>query len=140
MDKLIRTFTGSDAEVWLGGDQLATLSKIDISVNGKFEDVTVCGDYRTYPVYGGYSVEGSVTIYKIDSTIQKKWGRAYRTGIMPDIKIITKLRDKATGKSERYVIHNVVFKNFDILNCESQKPIEQNVSIQAVDFEPLEEI
>ena len=58
----------------------------------------------------------------------------------PDIKIITKLRDKATGKSERYVIHNVVFKNFDILNCESQKPIEQNVSIQAVDFEPLEEI
>ena len=140
MNNLVRVFTGSDAEVWLGGDKLGALSKIDISVTGNFEDVTVCGDYRTYPVYGGYTIEGSVTIHKIDSTIQKKWGRAYKTGVMPDIKIISKLTDKSTGKSERYSVSGVVFKNFDIINCESQKPIEQEVSIQAVDYEPLEEI
>lgn len=140
MNNLVRVFTGSDAEVWLGGDKLAMLSKVSISVTGNFEDVTVCGDYRTFPVYGGYTVEGSVTVYKIDSTIQKKWGRAYKNGAMPDMKIISKLTDKSTGKSERYSVSGVVFKNFDIINCESQKPIEQEVSIQAVDYEPLEEI
>lgn len=137
---IMRCLSGSDGTVWIGGDRLANLKKINVTVKGNFESLTVCGDYRTFPQYLGYSVEGSVTLAKIDSTIQKKYATAYKTGEMPDIKIISKLTDKATGKSERYMITGVVFTSFDIMNFEAQKQIDEETPIQAVDYEPLEVI
>ncbi len=139
-ERIIKALTGAGGSVWLGGDKLANLSKAQITVKGNFENVTCCGDYRTYPQYTGYSIDGSITLIKIDSAIQRKYAKAYKNGNLPDIKIITKLTDPETGASERYSVTGVVFTSLDILNIEAQKVVNEELPIQAVDYEPLEEI
>lgn len=140
MERIMKALTGAGGTLWIGGEKLANLSKAQITVKGNFENVTCCGDYRTFPQYTGFSIDGSITVVKIDSAIQRKYAKAYRTGNMPEIKIITKLTDPETGASERYSVTGVVFTSLDILNIEAQKVVNEELPIQAVDYELLEEM
>lgn len=87
---------------------MANLKKVDIKAEGQFDDVTVSGDYATYQQYKGYKVSGSLTFAKVNSSVMAKYAAAYKTGVMPDLKIVSKLRDVNTGESERAAITGVV--------------------------------
>ena len=66
-------------------------TKIEVKVTGDFEDGAFCGDYGTFPIYNGYAIEGTITDKKQDSTLETAIVEGYRTGIMPDIVLITAL-------------------------------------------------
>lgn len=88
------------------------LKKIELKVTGSFEDVGFCGDPATYSRFTGWSGDGSITLQKVDSMVLDLLADAYRNDAMPDVKIVTKLTDKATGKSERAAVEGVVFTEF----------------------------
>src|SRR5471030_1988148 len=101
MVNVSRILKGNTGNVWFNGELLATVKKIEAKVKGEFEDDNFCGDNATYSIYNGWSGEGTLTMQKIDSTIWKLVGEAYKSGIMPTIKIITSLTDVSTNQSER---------------------------------------
>ena len=91
MTKYQQIMHGSTSEVYINGkrDELAT--KIEIKMTGDFEDGAFCGDYASFPIYNGYTIEGTITDKKRDSALEQAIVEGYRTGVMPDITIISAL-------------------------------------------------
>jgi hypothetical protein len=131
---------GNSGNVWLNGKLMATLKNIELKVTGNFEDVNFCGDNATHSLYTGWSGEGSMSWGKIDSTVLKLLADGYKTGNMPEIKIITKLTDQATGKSERAAVRNVIITEFFLAKFESKTPIDEEIPLKFSDYEVLETI
>lgn len=129
---------GNSGNAWVNGQLLSNLSKIEAKITGDFEDVNFCGDNSTYSVYNGWNGEGTVTLKKIDSYVWKIIADAYKSGIMPDITIISKLEDKATGKAERVALKGVVFTELTLVGFEAKAMIEEEFAFKFSDYEVLE--
>jgi len=135
-----KVLKGSGGNLWFNGQILSTLSKVEAKVKGTFEDVNFCGDNSTYSVYNGWAGEGTITIKKVDSTIWKMCADAFKSGVMPDIKLISSLTDASTGKSEKTSIEGVVITEFMLAGFEAKKMIEEEFPFKFGDFDPIETI
>lgn len=135
-----RFLVGTNGAVWVNGQLLANIKKVEIKITGSFEDVNVIDNYGTFSVYTGYSGSGTLTMQKIDSFVLKLLADSYKTGVMPEITIISRLTDKSTGKTERIAIKDVSFTEFDLANFESKGLIEEAVPLTFSDFEILDTI
>ena len=92
MRKQEKVLHGSCSEAFINGKREPLLTKIEVKVTGDFEDGTFCGDYGTYPIYNGYSVEGTLTGKKSDSTLEVAIAEGYRTGMGDDYNKIGPLK------------------------------------------------
>lgn len=135
-----RVLTGSGGNVWINGKLLAQVKAIELKVSGNFEELTFCGDNSTYNRYTGFTGEGTITMQKIDSTVLDLIGDAYLTGVMPNIKIITKLTDKATNKSERVAVSDVIITEFMLAKFEAKALLEEELPLKFSQYEILEKI
>jgi hypothetical protein len=133
-----RVMVGTNGYLWLNGILLSQIKKVEAKVTGSFEEIGVCGNYGTPFVYTGWSGEGTITLQKIDSTAMKIMGDSYQKGIMPELKIISKLTNRATGKSERAAMLDVVFTEFYLANFESKGLIEEAMPFKFGDYQILE--
>lgn len=135
-----RVLTGAGGNVWINGKLLAQLKSIELKVTGNFEDLNFCGDNATYNRYTGFTGDGNMTLQKIDSTVLDLVGQAYLDGVMPDIKIITKLTDKQTGKSERVSVSGVTITEFMLAKFEAKALLEEELPLKFSNYEILEKI
>ena len=135
-----RLLNGTNGHLWFNGELMANLKKVDIKVEGTFENVILCGDYATYPQYTGYSVAGSVTFAKINSSVLAKYAAAYKTGVMPDLKIISKLTDVNTGASERIAVTGAVLTTLPLIGFDEHSLIDEEFPVSASGYEILEVI
>ena len=135
-----RILSGSNGNVWLNGKLLAEVKSIEAKITGEFEDVSFVGDYATYPVYMGWTGEGTLVLQKIDSTVLSLVGESFKTGIMPEVKIVTKLTDKNTGKSERASIDGVVITEVMLAKMENKALCEEESPYKFSNYQILEKI
>lgn len=140
MGKQEKVLHGSCSEAFINGQRVPLLTKIEVKVTGDFEDGTFCGDYGTYPIYNGYSVEGTLTGKKSDSTLEVAIAEGYRTGIMPDIVLITALTNPVSRQVERWSVSGVVFTEVALANIEAKKAVEQELPFKAETYKNLEAI
>ena len=130
---------GSCSEAYINGarDDLAT--KIEVKVTGDFEDGAFCGDYGTFPIYNGYAIEGTITDKKQDSTLETAIVEGYRTGIMPDIVLITALTngEQADRAVERL---RCGVTEVALANIEAKKAVERELPFKAERWKNLEAI
>ena len=140
MRKQEKVLHGSCSEAFINGKREPLLTKIEVKVTGDFEDGTFCGDYGTYPIYNGYSVEGTLTGKKSDSTLEVAIAEGYRTGIMPDIVLITALTNPVSRQVERWSVSGVVFTEVALANIEAKKAVERELPFKAETYKNLEAI
>lgn len=140
MGKQTTVLHGSCSEAFINGVRRELASKVEVKVTGDFEDATFCGDYATYPIYNGYSIEGSITEKKTDSVLEAAIAEGYQTGIMPDIVLITSLQNKATKQYERWSVSGVVFTEVALANAEAKKSVERELPFKAEKYKNLEAI
>jgi hypothetical protein len=135
-----RILTGSSGNVWLNGQLLGQVKSIEAKITGNFEEVNFVGDYATYNAYTGWAGEGTLVLQKVDSTVLRLMGDAFKTGVMPEIKIITQLKDKSTGKSERVALGRVVITEAMLAKFESKALVEEETPFKFSDYDILETI
>ena len=135
-----RLLRGSNGFVWLNGELLGNVKKIEAKISGEFEDVNFCGDNATYALYNGWTGEGSLVLQKIDSKVWAMAAEAYKTGIMPEITIISALKDKVTGQSERASISELTLTEFNLFSYEAKALIEEEFPFKFAKYEVLEKI
>lgn len=135
-----KVLTGSDGNVWVNGKLLAQVQSIELKVAGKFEDMDFIGDNTTYSRFTGYNGDGTLKMKKIDSTVLNLVGKAYQKGVMPEIKIITKLTDKNTNKSERVAVSGIKITEFYLAKFDSKTPIDDELPLKFSKYEILETI
>ena len=140
MSKQAKQLHGSCSEAYINGrrDELAT--KIEVKVTGDFEDQNFCGEYGTFPIYNGYAIEGTITDKKADSALELSILDGYRTGVMPDIVLMTTLRNPVTKQSERWSISGVVFTEVALANIEAKKAVDRELPFKAERWTNLEAI
>ena len=140
MSKQVKQLHGSCSGVYINGqrDELAT--KIEVKVTGDFEDQNFCGEYGTFPIYNGYNIEGTITDKKCDSALELAILEGYTTGVMPDIVLMTTLRNPVTKQSERWSLSGVVFTEVALANIEAKKAVERELPFKAEKWTNLEAI
>lgn len=139
-DIVNKILNGNSGDVWVNGKLLAQLKSIELKVTGNFEEINFCGDSATHSKYNGWTGEGTIGMYKIDSTVINMLGKAYQTGVMPNIKIITKLTDPNTGKSERVAVTGVTFTEFTLAKFEAKTNVEEELPLKFSKYEILDTI
>lgn len=140
MGKQSKVLHGSCSEVYINGVRDVLATKIEVKVTGDFEDGTFCGDYGTFPIYNGYAIEGTLTGKKSDSTLEVAIAEGYRTGVMPDIVLMTALTNPATKQVERWSVSGVVFTEVALANIEAKKAVERELPFKAETYKNLEAI
>ena len=133
-----RVLTGNSGNLWINGKLLSQLTAVELKVTGNFEEMNFCGNNSTHSRYSGYTGEGTISMKKIDSTVLSLVGEAYQTGVMPEIKIITKLTDNVTGKSERVAVNGITITEFILAKFEAKALVEEELPIKFSQYEILE--
>ena len=133
-----RVMHGNGGAAWWNGRKLATLQSVEAKVTGDFEEINVCGDPATYQIYNGYAGEGTLVWLKTDSEVMKELAAAYQDGVMPEITIITALKQKGTNKVERVAYSDVTVTEFMLAKFEKKAKTEEEVPFKFGGFEVLE--
>ena len=116
MGKQSKVLHGSCSEAFINGQRVSLMTKIEVKVTGDFEDASFCGEFGNFPIYNGYNVEGTLTSKKTDSTLEVAIAEGYRTGVMPDIVLITALTNPATKAVEQeYPFKAETYKNLEAI-------------------------
>lgn len=132
-----QVINGNDAVVWINNEIWDEIKSFEYKITGEFEDVIFLNDPRTHKKYNGFTGEGTLTLNKVHSRGATILANAFRTGIMPDVKIVTKIENKSTGRSERAVFTGIIFSEFGS-SVEGKKVSEESLPFSFSDFEFLE--
>lgn len=140
MDQYKSLMHGSTSEIYINGVRDPLVTKIEVKMTGDFEDASFCGEFGNFPIYNGYAIEGTITDKKRDSALETAIAEGYRTGIMPDIVIITSLGRPGSAARERWSLSDVVFTEVALANIEAKKAVERELPFKAVRAKNLEAV
>lgn len=131
---------GNDTEVWFAGEQLFDVTSIEAKINVDTETVEVLGNPGSFSRFNGYSGEGTLKKYKTNSKYLSLISDEIKTGVIPDVTIITSVKQPATGKVERIALKYVSFSEATLINLEKKALAEEEIPFNFGDFELLEVI
>lgn len=133
-----QVISGTFGRIWVNNELWAEVKSFEAKVTGDFEDVTFCGDLATHNKFMGWTGEGTIVCHKIDSKITKMLQKAFKTGQMPDIKIVGKLDDPASYGAERVEILGVTFTEFMLMKFASKELQETEVPYKFTDYNTID--
>lgn len=136
-NKIIR---GSFGKVWLNDERLANVKSFEAKATMDYEDVDVNGDLGQKHRYMGYSVAGTLTLHKYDSTVAKLLKDAIVSGVMPEIKVIAALDDPTAYGAERVALYDVTLDKLTLNKFENKGLTEEEVPFKAGSFKFLDTI
>lgn len=122
-----KTLSGTWGEVWIDGEKIFELKKIELKITANREDVQI--DLDVDSKMTGLKGELSITTKKVYSrynAVFEKW----KKGVDQRCQIITKLADPDAvgGQIERYSAGNCWFNDLPLITMEKGAIIEQEVS------------
>lgn len=136
-NKIVR---GSFGKVWLNDERLANVKSFEAKATLDYEDVDVNGDLGQKHRYMGYSVAGTLTLHKYDSTVAKMMKDAIVSGVMPEIKVIAALDDPTAYGAERVALYDVTLDEVTLNKFENKGLTEEEVPFKAGSFKFLDTI
>ena len=123
-------FKGNDQKVYLNGKLLATLTKAEAKLKLDYEEMDICGQYEKEYEYVGCSIEGTLTIKKVNSDVLALYHEATSTGDVPEL-VITGVNLDHNGKNESVTIQNAKVTEISLLNTEAAKVTEEEIPFNA---------
>lgn len=123
-------WNGSNGQIWVNSVTLDKVYSFEINQELEWEDVP---DGMTNDrVLMGYSYTGSMTYRKTDKNYNSAMELLfadYQEGRVPDVKIVAKAFNRASGNTQRIEISGITFDSLPIQQWE-----ERSVSEVALDF------
>lgn len=135
-----KIINGTFGNVWVNGELWAHCKQFEAKVTGEFEDVNFANDLGTHKKYLGFSGEGTITLHKIFSSGGNLLADAFKTGVMPDVKIVGKLADPAAYGAERVEILEVTFDEFTLMKFANKEIQEEELPFKYADYNYLDKI
>lgn len=136
-----RTLSGTWGEVWVDGEKIFELSKIELKVTANREDVQLGIDVDSKIT--GLKGEGSYAVKKA-YTRSKRILESWAKGKDVRVQIIAKLADPdaVDGQIERWSVDNVWHNDLPVVNWEKGSTIEEEITIGFTpsDLKNLDEI
>lgn len=120
MEKLTgkRVINGTWGEVWLEGQYVAEVYKLEAKDSYTRENVALCGSLRDGKKLTKVEGTGSLGMHKVNSRIAKLLDDKVRAGYDPEFTIVSKLKDPDSYGEERVALTGVQFNDLTIANWE----------------------
>ncbi len=135
-----KVMRGTFGKVWLDDERLASIKKFEAKVSIDYEDMEINGLLATQKRMLGYSIAGTMTLYKYDSFVMKKYKEALRTGVTPNLKLVAALDDPAALGAERISLSDVQLDEIMLMSFENKTLLEEEVPFTAGGFDVIDEI
>ncbi len=122
-----RTLSGTWGEIWIDGEKIFEMSKVEMKVIANREDVQLGLDVDSKIT--GLKGEFSITIKRVYSSYLDVYDD-WKNGMDKRVQIITKLGDpdSVDGQIERYSAEDCWFNELPLVSYEKGGNIEQEVS------------
>lgn len=136
--KEAKVFRGTFGRVWINGELYANVKSFEAKATLEFEEVDVAGEFGRHQRYMGYSIEGTMSLYKTDSRVAKMYADAVQSGIIPDVKIISRISDPDSAGTERVEFSEVTFDELMLMKYENKALGEEEIPFKAAAFKYLD--
>ncbi|MBR5949128.1 MAG: phage tail tube protein [Clostridia bacterium] len=113
-----RVINGTWGTMWLEGQLVSEVYKLEAKDNYTRENVALCGSLRDGKKLTKLEGTGSIGLHKVNSRMQRLISDKVRAGYDPEFTIVSKLDDPDAYGAERVSITGVQFDNLDIANWE----------------------
>lgn len=130
-----KSINGTYGRIWVDGELWAEVETFQATVTPEYEEVHQSGDLATHQALVGWSGEGSMTIRKVFSRVQRKIAMNIKRGITPRAQIIGKLDAPDSNGRETAVMNDVTFGQFDIMRFEQKTINKEELSFNFSDFD-----
>lgn len=139
MSKGNQYWNGSNGNLWVNDSAWDKVKSFEAKMALEWEDVPE--GMSTERVLMGYSYEGSFTYRKSDSNYNKAIDllfSEYAEGRVPDVSIVSKAYNRATGKTQRIKVTGITFDELTLQNWEERTPGEIEMPFKASNVEILQ--
>lgn len=117
---------GTFGRVWVDGEEVGILTKIEATITNNYEDIQVGSDVDHTLV--SQTGEGSLTFKQVNNLSTGIFER-YKGGKDPRFVVEANLKDPAAinGQQEGYTLNNVSFDSVPLINWEQGTVIEKEL-------------
>lgn len=126
---------GTHGEAWIDGEYLAEIKGFEAKVEIEKEDIKRVRRMGTGSKMKGYKCTGTMTLFKVDSTMIKKMSDSIKLGVNPSFKLLSSLADPASLGAERIIIKDAKFDNIILANWKVDEIGEQEYPFTFTDWE-----
>ena len=131
-NKIIR---GTNGRLWMNDKLLANVKSFECKVKLEYEDIDENGNPIKQRRYVGASIEGTMVLHKVDSTVLKLLDDGVTSMDMPEINLVSKISDPRVTGMERVRLNNVTFDEFNMASFENSKVGEESIPFRAGGYE-----
>lgn len=131
---------GTHGSVWVNNEKWFDINKFESKVSFDYEDVNMAEDLATHKKLVGWNGEGSIEVKKVYSRGAKLMVDIIKTGIVPDIKIVTKLSDPDSYGTERATFGGVTFNEFSPAAFEQKTLMTEELPFNFSECDIIEQI
>lgn len=133
-----KVINGTFGSVYVNGDLWLDVESVEAKVTANFEDVNFAGDLATHKKMTGWAGEGTLTMKKIYSRGAALIGNAIKSGIVPDITLVTVLDDPDAYGAERASISEVTFSEFTLAKFEQKTIGTEELPFAFADYDLID--
>lgn len=130
-----KIINGTYGTIWVDGELWAEVDSFEAKVTINYEDQNFANDGATYKKGMGWTGEGTLTIKKIYSRIQRKLANGIKRGVYPRSMIVGKLADPDAWGTERIVLNDVTFNEFNLMKFEQKTVGSEDIPFAFSDYD-----
>ena len=133
-----KTINGTYGEVWFNGNKLGNCKSFECKVTGEYQEMDIAGRSGKYQKWLGFSITGTMTLIKLDSTIVSSILPYWKAGQNPTFTIVGKLADPSAYGAERISVTGVTLDEATLLSFEQKTVKDEEVPFKAEDYDLLD--
>lgn len=132
-------WNGSNGDLWVNDEVWDKVKSFEVRMVLEWEDVP--NGMQTDRTLMGYSYEGSFSYRKSDRNYNKAIDllfAEYKAGRVPEVTIVGKAYNRATGKTQRIRVTGITFDELTLQNWEERTVTEIEMPFKASNVEILQ--
>lgn len=135
--KTNETFNGTDGTLWVNNTPCMSIQQFVLKQTNIYEEIKKANKLSKSRRLVGVEHKGTIQKYKVDNSFISLM-KEYKDGGEPEIKLIGKISNKATGITERVEVTGVTLDELNILDFEQQKVVTEEIPYEAEDWNPID--
>lgn len=129
---------GTFGKVWLDGERMSSVKSFEAKLSYTYEDMDVNGDMVTKKRLMGMAISGTLTLFKVDSFVIRKYQKIAASGEVPELTIVAALDDPSNDGVERVSLTDVKLDEITLSKFENKTLTEEEVPFTAGGYEFLD--
>ena len=133
-----KTINGTYGEIWINGQKFGNCKSFQAKVTGEYQEMDVAGKSGKSQKWLGFSIAGTITLAKLDSSITSMLLPFWKLHQNPTFTIVGKLADPSAYGAERISLTGVTIDEATLMDFEQKTVKDEEVPFKAEDYDLLD--